>query len=268
MFSRANGEELWVMLIEKAYAKLHGCYGSLRYGFTHHGMLDLTGCPTVNVTFPKDKPDFETIEDEAEQIWDSIQEADDRGFLISGETPGYDDQTEGGGGKDAPDGLVPGHAYSIIEVKEGLGVRLLKIRNPWGKYEWGGDWSDQSELWTEEMIEHFHPVFDTNDGTFWMCFEDFIMNFDSVNICHVRNWNEVRLKGKFIRASEKSNDGNSWVLNKFYYTFGITEDDTEVHIGIHQEDERILGADRRPPLDIALAIFEVDHDTDEMNLIK
>lgn len=181
MFSRANGEELWVMLIEKAYAKLHGCYYNLRYGFTHHGMLDLTGCPTLNITFPKEKPDFDTIKEQADKIWDKIMEADDQGYLISGETPGYDDATEGGG-FDAPGGLVPGHAYSIIEVQEGLGEKLLKIRNPWGKYEWDGDWSDESDKWTDEMIEYFKPKFDVNDGTFWMCLEDFIMYYDSVNI--------------------------------------------------------------------------------------
>lgn len=30
IFSRAHGNELWVLLIEKAYAKVHGCYVTLR----------------------------------------------------------------------------------------------------------------------------------------------------------------------------------------------------------------------------------------------
>ncbi len=118
MFARGNGDEIWVMLIEKAYAKMHGCYYSLRYGFTHHGMLDITGCPTSNIKFPEEKPDFETIEEEADEIWEKIFDADEKGYLISGETPGYDSATEGGG-LDAPSGLVPGHAYSIIQAKEG-----------------------------------------------------------------------------------------------------------------------------------------------------
>jgi hypothetical protein len=183
MFSRANGDELWVLLLEKAYAKLHGCYYSLRFGFTHHGMIDITGCPTWNLQIPKieDDGDYEDIEDKAEEIWDKILDADDAGFLISGETPGYDSATEGGG-LDAPNGLVPGHAYSIIQAKEGLGVKLFNIRNPWGKYEWNGDWSDNSEQWTDEMIDYFKPVFDTEDGSFWICLEDFVKYFDAVNI--------------------------------------------------------------------------------------
>jgi calpain-15 len=95
MFSRGNGEELWVMLLEKAYAKMHGCYYSLRYGFTHHGMLDLTGCPTWSLKIPEDKPDYSAIEDFAEELWDKILDADEQGFLISGETPGFDTVTEG-----------------------------------------------------------------------------------------------------------------------------------------------------------------------------
>ena len=46
-FSRGNGNEMWVLLIEKAYAKLHGNYYSLRSGYANEGMIDLTGCPTV-----------------------------------------------------------------------------------------------------------------------------------------------------------------------------------------------------------------------------
>jgi calpain-15 len=36
-------------------------------------------------------------------------------------------------------------------VKEALGNKLINIRNPWGQFEWEGDWSDKSEKWTEEM---------------------------------------------------------------------------------------------------------------------
>ena len=49
-------------------------------------------------------------------------------------------------------GLVDAHAYSLIgvrEIKLGLGrtERLCWVRNPWGKREWQGDWSDSSDKW-------------------------------------------------------------------------------------------------------------------------
>jgi hypothetical protein len=51
-------------------------------------------------------------------------------------------------------GLVDAHAYSLIsarEIKAKSGrVKLVQVRNPWGKKEWGGDWSDNSNLWTKE----------------------------------------------------------------------------------------------------------------------
>jgi hypothetical protein len=96
--------------------------------------------------------------------------------------------------------LVPGHAYSVIIVKEALNHKLMNIRNPWGNFEWDGDWSDKSSLWTREMKELINPVLDENDGTFWMSFGDFVKHFRSLNVCRVKNWEEVRIKGKFIRV--------------------------------------------------------------------
>ena len=51
-------------------------------------------------------------------------------------------------------GLVGGHAYSILDVREaatrgGEAVRLLRIRNPHACGEWTGDWSDQSDMWAQ-----------------------------------------------------------------------------------------------------------------------
>ena len=54
IFSRANDNEMWVLLVEKAYAKLHGNYYTLRGGFANEGMIDLTGCPTSTYDFEED----------------------------------------------------------------------------------------------------------------------------------------------------------------------------------------------------------------------
>jgi calpain-15 len=55
IFSRAHGNEIWVMLLEKAYAKLHGSYMSLRGGFASEALYDLTGFPTTSfdISSPK-----------------------------------------------------------------------------------------------------------------------------------------------------------------------------------------------------------------------
>ena len=50
-------------------------------------------------------------------------------------------------------GLVGSHAYSVLRAVEVKGKRFLVIRNPWGKSEWTGRWSDGSKEWTREWLE-------------------------------------------------------------------------------------------------------------------
>ena len=180
IFSRSHGNELWVLILEKAYAKLHGSYTLLRGGWASEGMMDLTGCPTLNIDFTTEEGQSYIVSD---ALWEILKKYDDSGALISGSTTGEDRFSEAG----APlkkGGLVPGHAYTIILVKEALGHRLLNIRNPWGTFEWDGDWSDKSSLWTKEMKAEVKPVLEDNDGTFWMSYNDFIKQFNGVNASH------------------------------------------------------------------------------------
>lgn len=40
-------------------------------------------------------------------------------------------------------GLISGHAYTVLKIKDvNANTKLIKLRNPWGKEEWKGDWSN------------------------------------------------------------------------------------------------------------------------------
>jgi hypothetical protein len=171
-----------VSLIEKAYAKLQGSYSNIRLGLPDEGLLDLTGAPTIRLRF-----------DEAEVSFDDLRSWDRNSCVVCASTPGLDTFTEGGGATEAH-GLVPGHAYTVVQARrigrgKYAGAEVLQVRNPWGKFEWGGAWSDKSrerEACRAELEDDGIETNDgdeENDGMFWMSFEDFKRLFASVSVC-------------------------------------------------------------------------------------
>lgn len=48
-------------------------------------------------------------------------------------------------------GLATNHAYTLIGAYQAQGNQLVKIRNPWGSYEWKGAWHDRDPRWTPQL---------------------------------------------------------------------------------------------------------------------
>jgi hypothetical protein len=55
-------------------------------------------------------------------------------------------------------------------------------------------------------------------------------------VCYAKNWEEVRIKGKFITA-EAGSEVNDYPISmsRWYYSMDLPQDST-VHICLHQED--------------------------------
>lgn len=75
--------------------------------------------------------------------------------------------------------------YSGLRYKNGDPLTLLKIRNPWGRKEWKGNWCFSHPNWTEAIRELTNYKINPKDGSFFMSYDDFSIYFDHVNICRI-----------------------------------------------------------------------------------
>jgi calpain-15 len=203
--SPSGGNQIWVMLMEKAFAKLMGNYAATEGGHVLLALHVITGDPILKYSFydgkwgkfdikidtPKDakwKCKFLSTEDKSDNdaMFDALKLYKKKSCIMGAGTKGKDDTiADGRGGNDAG-GIVPGHAYSILDVRELHGFKLVCLRNPWGSFEWKGDWSDNSAMWNKHPLVKARIWPDTkndNDGIFWMSWEDFCKNYDTIDVC-------------------------------------------------------------------------------------
>ncbi|KAF2669359.1 cysteine proteinase [Microthyrium microscopicum] len=209
-FARSSDlNETWLPLLEKAFAKVHGDYGSIEGGLMGEGVEDMTGgvtsCLYTNRILNKNR------------LWTELKN-ENKEFLWALGSPGASDTT-------AKNGIALSHAYSIseaVEVKgeDGKTVKLVKVRNPWGKRnqagngEWDGPWSDGSKEWTPYWMKKLDHTFG-DDGIFWISYEDLLKRFRIID--------RTRLFGPDWHVVQKWTSVNvAWVAGYMKHKFKVT----------------------------------------------
>jgi len=171
-----NPNEFWLPIVEKCYAKLYAGYPSIIGGLVHASFKDLTGGITDEVAL--DSADSGAFDG---RLWARLYSYFKQDYLL-----GCGNPKPSAGNFEMVNGIVQGHAYALLDMREIGDIKLIKLRNPWGEGEWEGDWGDNSDKWTQKMRQLCdYTDSDENDGVFWMSFEDFAVNFQRVYICRV-----------------------------------------------------------------------------------
>jgi hypothetical protein len=105
VFSRSHGAETWVLILEKAWAKVHGSYKRIEAGLSDETFRDLLGAPAWT---------YDT-KDENEDIFQMILDADRQNFIMGcGCSPETNEEKE----EFTAMNLVTGHAYGLLDAYE------------------------------------------------------------------------------------------------------------------------------------------------------
>lgn len=210
LFANPNGREMWVVILEKAFAKWCGNYNALKGGYPLWAFNAITGDPvyalvqqTSNGAWAREDVRFVATNMQSQLVAQSAitfhstaerYDSNDAFFLVRRLCRArtlIGAWRANAGEVVQSNGLVMGHAYSVLnarsfqdKVRASLRINLVQLRNPWGKHEWNGPWSDASVEWTNHPhIKALLKPTDADDGSFWMTWSDFSAFFDRLDVC-------------------------------------------------------------------------------------
>ncbi|KAI1500300.1 hypothetical protein F5X99DRAFT_240931 [Biscogniauxia marginata] len=213
-----HADETWLPLLEKAYAKAHGDYAAIEGGFTGEGIEDLTGGVTTEL--------YTTDILDKEYFWkEELMKVNDE-FLFGCSTGMWGASYWG-----ERKGIVELHAYSVMRAVEMDGQRLVLLKNPWGKGEWKGAWSDGSKEWTAEWLLKLNHRFG-DDGNFWISYDDLLRKYQA--------FDRTRLFGPEWKVTSLwTTFSVPWTLDYHdtYFTFSLAKT-SPVVIVLSQLDDR------------------------------
>lgn len=159
----------WLPILEKSFSKQFGSYEQTASGQEIQALRAMTNLPVTD-----HEPDKMGGPD---KVFDFVTKHDKAQAAM---TTGCCNDSYGK--------LYGGHAYTMLgTVKLSNGVRLMKIRNPWGSEVYRGAWHDKDPAWTPAFKKEANLVV-ANDGVFHIPVEQYVKTFDTLTIAEFKNW--------------------------------------------------------------------------------
>ncbi|KAG8197420.1 hypothetical protein JTE90_014905 [Oedothorax gibbosus] len=190
----SNKNEFWISLLEKAYMKVMGGYdfpgsnSSIDLHALTGWIPDRISIDVSDPTFAKDK------------IFNMLVEKHSKGDVLMTVATGELSTEEADRA-----GLVPTHAYAMLDIREVMGKRLCLLKNPWSHLRWKGRYSEHdTKNWTPQLKEalKYDPrnaqMFD--NGVFWIDYESLLHFFRVI-------YDDFAENKEFIAVVVYKNDG-------------------------------------------------------------
>ena len=166
IFCDSPTKNLWAILLEKAWAKANFGYGNIVKGLTSEVFDAFTPFITIPINVPKE---------DSESLWESLKVVEKNNCIMTATvkegTPGLEDV-----------GLIKNYSFIFVSINEKDNIKMVKMWNPFEEGAWKGDYSFQSEKWTEELRKKFEYTEMPEDGTFYITFDNLRQFFRLINI--------------------------------------------------------------------------------------
>ncbi|KEG10837.1 calpain-like cysteine peptidase [Trypanosoma grayi] len=206
-FARTKGDplELWISILEKAYAKIHGGYGFIIAGDPLHALQDITGYPCSSFNNALN----EAALGEGGELFEHLMHYSDFGYQAMMVTPTREVLGEGSNGLDEDAyhnaKLQLGHVYAVLRVVyfPEHNLRLLQFRDPWTR-ECGDErdllWRKGDSKWDQypevSATCGYHEV---DDGTFYLEWAEALMYFTGCGVCFIQHpMYDFRIRAHFM----------------------------------------------------------------------
>ncbi|CAD5118343.1 DgyrCDS7053 [Dimorphilus gyrociliatus] len=289
--------EFWIPLIEKAYAKLCGSYGSLDKGELGEALVDFTGGITETINMKDDGYKNSVIKQSV--LFEDMRIAFNNKSLMAAAIPVKALEEDNEDAKAI--GLVIGQAYSITDVRkisfEGRGyfqflnsddkLQMVRLRNPWGANKWKGTFSDDSEEWKrmDQSWVRKNIRREESKKDFWMTFEDFCKHFVNLAVCRIINTNILSLQKRWLQYnlhsewSRKNNRAGGCANNPQTFLknpqFLISVNRAEEEVMVYLTQKSRIGYEEMKNETIGFTIIKVEdnrpfriHDLSQQEVIK
>ena len=226
-FSFCNNE-MWVSLLEKAWAKINGSYIKIGSGGYPNEVFDvLTEAYTEHIIIPHNY-----TKKTKDSLWKKLDEGIRHNYMICLGTSKNEIIEQYG--------LTASHAYTLLKIYE-LKInkrieKVVKLRNPYGNYEFNGRWSDNSKVWTEDL-KKICDFKNADDGIFHMSYEDMLKCFYVIDIAKL----ETNYKREIVKI-KKSENTHFQVIK-----FEIEKNKTNCYINLYQKNPRIIKKNGKYP---------------------